>query len=63
MFEETNEIGYILIQINNNSFDKYNRSYPKFTTLLAEIFSIIKLITEIVNKLYGFVLNKKMSTL
>ena len=58
---DENEIGAAAIRVSKTNFDYYNRTYSRIQTLLAEIFSVIELITGIGNMVCALVLNKKMS--
>lgn len=59
--DDDNEIGAMIIEISNINFDYYNRSYSRIQTLLAEILSVVELLTEIGSMVCGIALNKKMS--
>ena len=54
-------IGELSLYLNKSNYDYFRRSYKKIQTLLAEIFSVIELITGIGNMVCAIVLNKKMS--
>ena len=58
---DEDEIGAALIAVSTNNFDYYIRNYSRIQTLLAEILSVIELITGLGNMVCAFVLNKKMS--
>jgi hypothetical protein len=58
---DENEIGAASIRVSKTNFDYYNRTYSRIQTLLAEIFSVIELITGIGNMVCALVVNKKMS--
>ena len=58
---DDNEIGAAVVEISNINFDYYNRSYSRIQTLLAELLSVIELITGIGSTVCGIALNKKMS--
>ena len=42
---DENEIGAASIRVSKTNFDYYQRNYSRIQTLLAEIFSVIELIT------------------
>jgi len=58
---DLNSIGGVKIQINRNTFDKFERNYIKLQYLLSEIESIIALMYNIGKIISNIVARKKMS--
>lgn len=58
---DLNSIGGVKIQINRNTFDKFERNYIKLQYLLSEIESIIALTYNIGKILANIIARKKMS--
>ena len=58
---DENELGAVLIAVSYTDFDYYKRNYSRIQTLLAEILSVIELITGFGNMVCAIALNKKMS--
>ena len=58
---DINSIGGVKIQINRNTFDKFERNYTKLQYLLAEMESIITLVYNIGKIVANIIARKKMS--
>ena len=56
-----NEIGSILIDLNEINFDYYSRTYSRIQTFLIDVFSIIGIFIAIGDAITDFLLNKQMA--